>query len=58
MHHKIPQEGSQKSKTAHTHYFINQRSYLNISPTNRQKYLLVTNSDNFVEWIFLSMLRW
>ena len=41
IHLKNPHKSSQKFKTTHTHYFINQRSCLNISPTNRQKHLLV-----------------
>ena len=37
IHHKIPQKSSQIFKTARIHYFINQHTYLNISPTNPQK---------------------
>ena len=41
---KVLKKVSEKFKTTRTHYFINQRSYLNISPINRQKYLLVAIS--------------
>ena len=34
IHLKNPQKVSQKFKTTRTHYFINQRSYLNISAIN------------------------
>ena len=42
--HENPEEISQKFKTTVTHYFINERSYLNISAINRQKHLLVAIS--------------
>ena len=41
---KSSQKSFQKFKTTRTHYFINQRSYPNISPINRQKHLLVAIS--------------
>ena len=43
-HHKNFQKRFQKFKTTLTHYFINQRSYLHISPIIQQKHLLVTIS--------------
>ena len=53
IHLKNPHKNSQKFKTTRTHYFINQRSYLNISPTNRQKHLLVATFWYF-DWLDLS----
>ena len=44
IHLKNPHKSSQKCKTARTHHFINQLSYLNISPANRQKHILVATS--------------
>ena len=41
---KNSENSFQKFKTTRTQYFINQRSYLNISPINRQKHLLVAIS--------------
>ena len=46
-HHKNSQKSSQKLNTTRTHYFITQRSYLNISQLNPQKHLLVA-----ISWLF------
>ena len=40
-HQKNPLKSSQKIKITRTHDFVNQRSYQNISPINRQKHFLV-----------------
>ena len=52
-HHKNSQKKFEKFKTTRTHYFINQRSYLNISPINQEKHLCWPFLDNLIEWIFV-----
>ena len=44
----------QKFKTTRTHYFISQRSYLNISPITGQSTLWWPLPDNLIKWIFLN----
>ena len=52
-HLKNSHKSFQKFKTTRTRYFIKQRTYLNISPVNRQKHFLVAILDNLIEWIFV-----